>query len=78
MKPVDVIALAMKNEEEAMEMYTKMAECSTDAEQKRMFEAPANMEKGHKIIRSSWKTPLPTWHFLKHGKLDFFIPYAFS
>ena len=49
MKPADAIALAVKNEQEAMEMYTKMADCSTDAEQKKMFQSLANMEKGHKV-----------------------------
>ncbi|MCE5212568.1 MAG: ferritin family protein [Deltaproteobacteria bacterium] len=49
MKPVDAIALAVKEEEEAMEMYTKMAGCSTDAEQKKMFQSLATMEQGHKV-----------------------------
>lgn len=49
MKPVDAIALAVKNEEEAMEMYTEMANCSTDAEQKKMFQSLATMERGHKV-----------------------------
>jgi rubrerythrin len=49
MKPADAIALAVKNEEEAMDMYKKMAECSTDAEQKKMFQSLANMEQGHKV-----------------------------
>jgi rubrerythrin len=49
MKPVDAIALAVKNEEEAMDMYTQMASCSTDAEQKKMFQSLANMEQGHKV-----------------------------
>ena len=37
MKTADAIVLAIKNEEEAMEMYKKMAKCSTDAEQKKMI-----------------------------------------
>jgi len=49
MKPVDAIALAVKNEEEAMDMYTQMASCSADAEQKNMFQSLANMEQGHKV-----------------------------
>jgi rubrerythrin len=49
MKPVDAIALAVKNEEEAMDMYTQMASCSADAEQKKMFQSLANMEQGHKV-----------------------------
>lgn len=48
MKPVDAIALAMKNEAEAMEMYQKLAENSTDADQKEMFLNLAKMEQGHK------------------------------
>ncbi|MBN1364946.1 MAG: ferritin family protein [Syntrophaceae bacterium] len=49
MKPVDAIALAVKNEEEAMEMYAKMADFSTNAEQKKMFQSLARMEQGHKV-----------------------------
>ncbi len=49
MKPADAIALAVKNEQEAMEMYKKMADCSTDANQKKMFQSLANMEQGHKV-----------------------------
>lgn len=48
MKPADAIALAVKNEQEAMEMYTEMADHSTDAEQKKMFQSLAAMERGHK------------------------------
>ncbi|NLV22773.1 MAG: ferritin family protein [Syntrophomonadaceae bacterium] len=48
MKPVDAIALAMKNEEEAMNMYKDLADSSTDAEQKKLFMNLSNMEKGHK------------------------------
>jgi rubrerythrin len=49
MKPADAIALAMKNEEEAMNMYTELANSSADKEQKEMFESLARMEKGHKV-----------------------------
>jgi rubrerythrin len=49
MKPADAIALAVKNEQEAMDMYKKMADCSTGAEQKKMFQSLANMEQGHKV-----------------------------
>jgi len=45
---VDAVALAMKNEQEAMDMYNAMADSSQSAEQKQMFEALAVMEKGHK------------------------------
>jgi rubrerythrin len=45
----DAFAIAMKNEEEAMNMYLKLAaDCdSTDA--RKIFEDLANMEKGHKF-----------------------------
>jgi rubrerythrin len=49
MKPADAIALAMKNEEEAMNMYGELAKCSADKEQKELFESLARMEKGHKV-----------------------------
>lgn len=49
MKPVDAIALAVKNEEEAMNLYTGMAGLSTDAEQKKMFQSLADMERQHKV-----------------------------
>ena len=48
MKPSDAIALAMKEEEEAMRMYQALADSSTNLEQKDMFQALAKMEKGHK------------------------------
>lgn len=49
MKPADAIALAMKNEEEAMNMYAELARCSSDKEQREMFESLSRMEKGHKV-----------------------------
>ncbi len=49
MKPADAIALAMKNEEEAMNMYAELARCSADKEQREMFESLSRMEKGHKV-----------------------------
>jgi rubrerythrin len=48
MKPADAIALAMKNEEEAMSMYKEFANLSTDVEQRKVFVNLANMEQGHK------------------------------
>lgn len=48
MKYVDAIALAMKNEEEAMTIYANLAKCSDNPEQQRLFEKLASMEKGHK------------------------------
>ena len=48
MKPADAIALAMKNEEEAMLMYAELADFSIDREQKEMFQSLSRMEQGHK------------------------------
>ena len=48
MKPKDGIALAIKKEEDARDMYRALAELSTDPEQKKIFENLANMESGHK------------------------------
>jgi len=45
---VEAVALAMKNEQEAMDRYNTIAVFIQDAEQKQMFEALADMEKGHK------------------------------
>lgn len=49
MKPADAIALAMKNEEEAMNMYAEFANASVDQAQKKIFQDLSAMEKGHKI-----------------------------
>ncbi len=49
MKPADAIALAMKEEEEAMQMYHGLANSSTSPDQKEMFLALANMERAHKV-----------------------------
>lgn len=48
MKPLDGLVVAIKKELEAMQMYTQLANASTDAEQKSLFQNLANMEKGHK------------------------------
>jgi rubrerythrin len=48
MKFVDAIALAMKNEEDAMNTYKSFAASASDPDQKKMFENLANMETGHK------------------------------
>ncbi|MDE4908770.1 ferritin family protein [Methanogenium marinum] len=48
MKPVEGIALAIKKEEDARNMYRELAELSTDAEQKKLFTNLSNMEAGHK------------------------------
>jgi len=48
MKPVDAVALAMKKEEDAMNLYRELATCSMDPEQKDVFLSLSNMEMGHK------------------------------
>lgn len=48
MKPADAITLAMKKEEDAMNLYTEFANLSTDEEQKKVFLNLARMEQGHK------------------------------
>jgi rubrerythrin len=48
MKPLDGLKLAVKKEEEAMEMYEKLADASVDTEQKKIFSELAKMERGHK------------------------------
>lgn len=49
MQPAEAIALAMKNEQEAMWMYTELAKVSADPGQRAMFESLARMEQGHKV-----------------------------
>jgi len=49
MTPADAIALAMKNEEEAMNLYMRLAEDSIDPKQKKVFQDLATMERGHKF-----------------------------
>jgi rubrerythrin len=49
MKPADAMGLAMKQEEEAMVMYERLANCCTDSEQKALFQSLSEMEKSHKI-----------------------------
>ena len=49
MKPADAIGLAMKQEEEAMNMYRDLANSSTSPDQKEMFLALSNMERSHKV-----------------------------
>ncbi len=44
----DAIALAMKKEQEAMEMYQQFAEASEGAKQRETFLELVKMEKGHK------------------------------
>lgn len=47
-KPVDAFALAMKREEEAMDLYYYFADASETEEQKAIFLELAKMEQGHK------------------------------
>ncbi|MFA5537472.1 MAG: ferritin family protein [Bacillota bacterium] len=49
MRPADAIALAMKEEQKAMETYYRLAKASLDPEQKEVFNQLAEMEKGHKV-----------------------------
>jgi rubrerythrin len=48
LKPVEGLIIAIKNELEAMQMYTQLANASTDAAQKNIFLELASMERGHK------------------------------
>jgi len=48
LKPVDGLVISIKNELEAMQMYTQLANASTDAAQKDVFLQLAAMERGHK------------------------------
>jgi rubrerythrin len=48
LKPVDGILIAIKKELEAMQMYTQLANASTDPEQKNLFNELVSMERGHK------------------------------
>ena len=48
MKFTDAIVLAMKKEQQAMDMYKSFADASADQKQKDMFLELAKMEQGHK------------------------------
>ena len=48
LKPVEGLIIAIKNELEAMQMYTQLANASTDSAQKNIFLELASMERGHK------------------------------
>ena len=48
MKPLDGLKLSIKKDEEAMQMYQKLAEASADPEQTKIFEELSKMELGHK------------------------------
>lgn len=49
LKFVDAITIAMKKEEDAMHMYQKLAEASTDEDQKELFVELSKMEQMHKV-----------------------------
>jgi rubrerythrin len=48
LKPLEGLILAIKKELEAMQMYTRLAAASTDAQQQMLFTGLANMERTHK------------------------------
>jgi rubrerythrin len=48
MKPTDGIALAIRKELDAMQMYTQLARVSSDTGVKQTFQELARMEKAHK------------------------------
>jgi len=48
LKPVEGLVIAIKNELEAMQMYTQLANASNDQAQKNIFLELAAMERGHK------------------------------
>lgn len=48
LKPVEGIVIAIKNELEAMQMYTQLANASAEEAQKNVFLELAAMERGHK------------------------------
>lgn len=48
MKPLDGLKLAIKKEEDAMELYKGLSAASKDAEMKKLFDSLAKMETSHK------------------------------
>ncbi len=48
LKPLDGLVIAIRNELEAMQLYTQLARASVDTEQQFLFSHLANMEKTHK------------------------------
>ena len=48
LKPLDGLKIAIKKEEEAMTLYTDLANASSDGDQKAMFLELAKMERSHK------------------------------
>ena len=56
MNYTEALAVAMKNEQDAMEMYNKLASLSKDGEQKDLFSSLATMEQEHKNMLESLYT----------------------
>jgi len=48
MKPLEGLKLAIKKEEDAMELYRGLSAAAKDAEVKKMFDSLAKMETSHK------------------------------
>lgn len=48
LKPTEGLIIAIRKELEAMQMYTQLANASSDTEQQFLFQQLANMEKTHK------------------------------
>ena len=48
-KPADGIALAIRKELDAMQIYTQLAQVAWDPQEKKAFLELAKMEKGHKV-----------------------------
>jgi len=48
LKPIDGLKLAIKKEEDAMELYRGLSAAAKDAEVKKMFDSLAKMETSHK------------------------------
>ncbi len=49
MKPIDGLKLAIKKEEDAMELYKGLSAASKDAGMKKMFDSLVKMETSHKV-----------------------------
>jgi rubrerythrin len=49
MKPLDGLKLAIKKEEDAMELYKGLSAASKDADMKKTFDSLAKMEISHKV-----------------------------
>jgi rubrerythrin len=65
LKPTEGLIIAIRKELEAMQMYTQLANASSDTEQQFLFQQLANMEKS---TRRGSRTSTPTWRSLSPGK----------